>query len=376
MAKLSFSWSVYKCKFPESGNSSRVLIIADPQLTDFYSYKQSDGLLLNLTQFISDFYMKKSFSTIIQKMNPEIIVFLGDLMDGGREIKTELEYLKELSRFHHVFKAGAKKFYMAGNHDIGVRIVEDAYKRFTKYFQELNQDVKIGNTNLVLLDSIGLLADKDSEHYRNSFEFLNRNRTGANILFTHIPLYREEGMECGSLRNGKSLKQGRGYQYLNLIPQGLSAEILRKIDPVLTFSGDDHDDCVFTHDLDSGKFIEHTLPTFSWLQGNFNPGFGVLQVDHSVNSGEIFSNICLLPSQIWMYRSCIIFLILTIIMYCWNAKKKKQEYQSLPTTHGNFRFKRNSWSSSKQNYSVFSFLRLVVFVVLFYFILIASDYYA
>ena len=61
-----------------------------------------------------DFYMKKAFSTIVQEINPEIIVFLGDLMDGGREIKTELKYLKEFRRFNHIFKTESKKFYMAG----------------------------------------------------------------------------------------------------------------------------------------------------------------------------------------------------------------------------------------------------------------------
>ena len=377
MAKLSFYWSVSKCKLPKRENSTRVLIVADPQLTDFYSYKQSDGLLLEATQFISDFYMKKSFSTIIKDSAPDIIVFLGDLMDGGREIQTDVEYFKEFTRFNHVFKTDKTesiKLFMAGNHDIGISIIGDAYKRFIKNFGELNQEVKIGNTNLVLLDTIGLLAKADSAQYKNSVEFLHRNRTGSNILFTHIPLYRKDGMYCGSLRGSRSIKQGRGYQYLNLIPQQLSQEILTKIQPVLTLSGDDHDDCVLVHDLDSIKFVEHTLPTFSWLQGNFNPGYGVIQITHIGNSDEIFSNICFLPSQMWMYVNSIIFLIITIVLFCLNSQKRKQQYELLPT-YGNVRITRTSRNSSRKlDYSIGSFLKLVLFVLIFYFVLIIYDY--
>lgn len=366
ISKLVFTFSVYKCKVPAERNSSLILIIADPQLTDFYSYKQS-GLLLRLTEFFSDFYMKKSFQSVLA-LDPLMIIFLGDLMDGGREIDDDQDYNRELNRFNHVFKAKStiKKYYMPGNHDIGINIVPKAYKRFIENFGVNNQNVKVGNTNLVLLDSIGLLAKKESIQYNNSIEFLNSNRTGNSILFTHIPLYRKEGLDCGGLRRSKSLRQGRGYQYLNLIPQELSQQILRKIKPVLTFSGDDHDDCVYAHELDSKKFMEHTLPTFSWLQGNFYPGYGILQLNHFENSDEIYSNTCLLPSQMWMYINSILFLVITLLIFCLNSRKN--EYELLP-------FARNSSGNPMgQDYTIGSLLKLVVFVLILYFIIIISDY--
>ena len=66
---------------------TKILLISDPQLTDFYSYKQS-GILLGLTQFFSDLYMKRNYKYLLQKFNPHTTIFLGDLMDGGREIKS------------------------------------------------------------------------------------------------------------------------------------------------------------------------------------------------------------------------------------------------------------------------------------------------
>ena len=245
-----------KCNFPKFSNSSKILIIADPQLTDFYSYKQS-GLFLKLTLFFSDVFMKKSFRLVDGKFKPDIIVFLGDLLDGGREISLQNDYDLEKERFDFVFgKSHGQKIFMAGNHDIGVEIIPMAYDRFVAHFSSLNRNLTIGNTNLIFLDSIGLLADKESTYYTNSKEFLNQDQSKKNVLFTHIPLYRNANSDCGSLRINKPIKQGRGYQYINLIPQSLSEEILMKIKPVLVFSGDDHDDCVYTHKVDSLKFIE------------------------------------------------------------------------------------------------------------------------
>lgn len=366
ISNLVFTFSVYKCKIPLGRNSSRVLIVADPQLTDFYSYKQS-GLLLRLTEFFSDSYMKKSFKSILE-LNPQIVIFLGDLMDGGREIVDEQHYNREVDRFNHVFKATTtvKRYYMPGNHDIGINIVPEAYRRFKQNFGESNQNIKVGNTNLVLLDSIGLLARKDSIQYKNSIEFLRSNRTGNSILFTHIPLFRGEGLECGALRRATPLRQGRGYQYLNLIPQELSQQILQKIQPVLTFSGDDHDDCVYTHGLDSKKYIEHTLPTFSWLQGNLYPGYGILQLNHFENSDEIFSNTCLLPSQMWMYINSILLLAITLVVFF--IYSRKTEYELLPVA----RNLSGSWRN--QDYSSGSLIKLVLFVLILYFVLIIYDY--
>jgi hypothetical protein len=63
---------------------SSVVVIADPQLTDKYSYKQK-GIALWITEFYSDYYMKRNFRVIQHLLNPQVIIFAGDLMDGARE---------------------------------------------------------------------------------------------------------------------------------------------------------------------------------------------------------------------------------------------------------------------------------------------------
>jgi len=43
------------------------------------------GILLKLSQFYTDLYMKRNWQFIQQFLNPKMTIFLGDLMDGGRE---------------------------------------------------------------------------------------------------------------------------------------------------------------------------------------------------------------------------------------------------------------------------------------------------
>ncbi len=121
-ARLQVKW------FMRQENDIRVLIIADPQLTDRTSYnfaKSGPGFprlspqeelehsdiypaftVLWFIQLISDSYMRKSFSAllrirfvptkillpkskcfiyVVNLVRPNFIVFLGDLMDGGRK---------------------------------------------------------------------------------------------------------------------------------------------------------------------------------------------------------------------------------------------------------------------------------------------------
>ena len=61
----------YKCPSPLSDQLHdeqvyQVIILADPQLTDYYSYKQSRGSLsLSITEYYSDLYMRRNFNALM-----------------------------------------------------------------------------------------------------------------------------------------------------------------------------------------------------------------------------------------------------------------------------------------------------------------------
>ncbi|KAG0287594.1 hypothetical protein BGZ96_008488 [Linnemannia gamsii] len=78
-------------------NQYRMAIIADPQLTDWWSYHQS-GLLLALVEMYTDIYMKRSFRRLHASLRPDAVLFLGDLNDGGRNTD-EQTFVKNTGRF-------------------------------------------------------------------------------------------------------------------------------------------------------------------------------------------------------------------------------------------------------------------------------------
>jgi hypothetical protein len=59
------------------------MIVADPQVLDHRSYPGRPGHLTALSQFIVDLYLRKSWRAA-RKLRPHAVVFLGDMMDGGR----------------------------------------------------------------------------------------------------------------------------------------------------------------------------------------------------------------------------------------------------------------------------------------------------
>ncbi|ORY47382.1 Metallo-dependent phosphatase [Rhizoclosmatium globosum] len=336
---------MYSCSWPVTGKSGkdiRIALIGDPQLTDAYSYRQN-GLLLYLTQFYSDVFMKRNFKLLNYIYKPDYVLILGDIMDGGREWRDEQHpdyFDPELKRLKHIFllpQVEDKMIYMAGNHDIGFgpQIIPQAYKRHQHHFGDPNFSLSIANHTFIALDTLSYSGENESPYFQKADKFLRDfvatdPATQPRILLTHIPLFRPDNSPCGPLRNKPLIRQGRGYQYQNLVVESLSEHILQSVKPVLVLSGDDHDDCVYTHTSKSLTVPEHSIATFSWLQGNIYPGFALLAVNSDVSGvrDESAHQIgkCSLPPQLLIYKWYIWFLVITLVgcfgMAVWNRGKR------------------------------------------------------
>ncbi|KAG0052004.1 hypothetical protein BGZ83_003082 [Gryganskiella cystojenkinii] len=77
----------------------RIVVIADPQLTDWFSYKQT-GIGLWLTEFYTDLFMRRSFRRLHARFQPDAVLFLGDLLDGGRETMDQPRFERNKWRFY------------------------------------------------------------------------------------------------------------------------------------------------------------------------------------------------------------------------------------------------------------------------------------
>lgn len=79
---------------PETRSSSphHVLLVADPQLVDRSTYPGRFALASYLTKLVTDLNIRKNWLVAIRKQ-PDTIVFLGDVMDGGRLDTPDDEYV-------------------------------------------------------------------------------------------------------------------------------------------------------------------------------------------------------------------------------------------------------------------------------------------
>ncbi|ORX91843.1 Metallo-dependent phosphatase [Basidiobolus meristosporus CBS 931.73] len=300
-------------------------LIADPQITDAYSYKQH-GLVLRLVEFYTDIYMKRSYRILQSQLEPQVIFYLGDLFDGGREWDDDEVWFEELDRFNSVFstlKPNTYLFSVAGNHDIGFgnSTVPHAYTRYAENFGKINYSVDIGNHSFVVLNTMAL--SNEGSKYAEEAQILMQSSQETHlpkILLSHVPLFRPDSASCGPLRNGPiPIRQKVGYQYQNLIEEDISNTVLNTVKPVLVLSGDDHDQCEHRHRFTEGTAVEHTIGTFSWAQGNSIPSFGLLSLHNpdgvnTQNPEATYSlDICFLPNQLTIYIVYILALVCSII---------------------------------------------------------------
>ncbi|KAG0046885.1 hypothetical protein BGZ83_007960 [Gryganskiella cystojenkinii] len=314
---------------PAMKDRYRIAIIADPQLTDWYSYRQT-GFVLRLVQIYTDLYMRRSFRRLHSSLRPDAVLFLGDLNDGGRSSQGQV-FEEDSHRFYErVFatkstawnqepvimdetegkensitghysqvrdipetaadrqalrdEGRSLRLYVAGNHDVGIgnTLVRSSMIRFKKIFGSVNYEIEVGNHTLVVLDTLSLSSDiteirQESQLFLNQME--QETPTLPRILFTHVPLFRSDTTDCGDARETKQLILNRsGDQYRNMVNATLSRQILRGIQPDIVFSGDDHDWCEIAHSLDGTLTPEVTLRTFSFAQGIQRPSFVMLSL--------------------------------------------------------------------------------------------------
>ena len=174
---------------------------------DPHTYPDRPWPLSTLTIKHTDVYLRRAYSRIQRTLTPQTVLFLGDLLDGGREWGTRethspeeryrsygpLYWLWEYDRFAHIFlkewgqktKADSERrdgrriiASLPGNHDLGFGrgIQLPVRKRFETYLGEGNRVDVIGNHTFVSLDTVSLSARDQGgsdEIWGPGFDMLN-----------------------------------------------------------------------------------------------------------------------------------------------------------------------------------------------------------
>lgn len=328
--------------------TKRVALIGDPQLVDENTYARR-GLAMKLTQFYTDFYMRRNYRHLRRILAPDLVVFTGDLFDGGREWGDD-KWEAELKRYRTVFPADEIAIdSLPGNHDIGMAdgVRPEILARFAAHFGSPSRVVRAGAWDIVLLDTVSLSstdkavaaeARKFLESLVRSTSFLSTSRSAKRprMLVTHVPLYRPPDGPCGPLREStQPILIQQGHQYQNVLVPSLSDEIWDKVKPDVVFAGDDHDYCDYRHEdrsrgvpppastssspghdksktgasqAGSKGVREINVKSFSWAMGIQHPGFQVVDLSPD---GHYDTQLCRLPGQLPIFASYAIALLLT-----------------------------------------------------------------
>ncbi|KAK9462735.1 Metallo-dependent phosphatase-like protein [Lipomyces oligophaga] len=326
---------------------TRIVVLADPQIVDDNTYPGRPRALERATEMYSDIYLHRVWTGIATWLQPDAIIFLGDLFDGGREWKDNFKWEAEYNRFRRIFPdRNVPLYYVVGNHDIGIGtgVLSETVDRFEKFFGEANGVFELGNHSLVLLDSLSLMNREDQSINNKSRKLLQNLATEKpelpRVLFTHIPLFRPGDANCGSKREGsKSLPLTKGYQYQTALDQDLTSEILTSICPVVIFSGDDHDACEYTHEylnpITSTLVYtqEFTVKSVSMAMGVWWPGFELISLWNPGQLDYTFqTKLCVLPSQytIWMIYGISALLTIVTLAVVYLIAISRRPWQAIP----------------------------------------------
>ncbi|KAG8985750.1 hypothetical protein FRB90_004473, partial [Tulasnella sp. 427] len=349
----SFFWSLSDCRWPDrafrradpKANPNHALIVADPHFKDSRVFsKSSAGLATRLREFFVRLNVRKSWNAA-SRLNPQIVIVLGDMLDQGRAIMTDDEYETYYQRFHDTFKHNpyVQFIYVTGNHDVGLgshrSFSGQARRRFRQKFGPEQQVFEFGNHSFVAIDAPGLV---DEDYRRHAAEVDFEDWQGAKagpisfvkavknnppppdkptILLSHIPLARPNTASCGPHREApRGIHRGAGYGFQNLLGKETTHFVLQSVKPALVFSGDDHDYCDYVHrnpsggpgaGSGSGDIREVTVRTFSMAEGVQRPGFHLLSL-YTPQGGlpRRADAPCLLPDQrkvwVWVYLPAVL----------------------------------------------------------------------
>jgi len=369
---------------------SHVLLVADPQILDHRSYPERGPYLTFLTQLVVDLNLRKNWWVALRK-RPHAVVFLGDMMDGGRFDMTDNEYERYYQRFKSIFvvPADIPTYFIPGNHDIGLRASKffspRAHARYISHFGPLNSQVTIANHTFVLLDAPSLVAEDNERlnHAKTYKDWTPRRggpvelvksiakepRNGSVVLLSHIPLSRDT-FDCGPLREKGTIRPGIGFGYQNTLGKEVTGFLLEELQPSVIFSGDDHDYCEILHPSVTHKATsqirEVSVKSLSMAMGIKRPGFQLLslapqgQTEDATKIQRTHADVpCILPDQIAIYLSAYVplllvslFMVLVSNALCVPSKTRQlRRRSSSPKTRTTLRFRQSGDSSDEEHWS-------------------------
>ncbi|KAJ8037040.1 hypothetical protein HOLleu_17760 [Holothuria leucospilota] len=304
---------------PKSENDVRILFVGDPQLQGASEHPVVMGSLM---RWDADRYLEKYFGLALSAFEPNVVIFMGDLIDEGSAAGDE-EYSKYAKRFKSLFSVPdhVLAIYIAGDNDLGGEegqtITLEKVQRFENHFSPVNEILQYKHVRFYKMDFLPFLhqipepkLDKQLQQLLTEFNQKPKDDT-IRVLLSHHPIHE--------------------------IMLHRHITIMQTLHPLYAFSAHTHYSGYVVHDLQKlMKFFnnimpspnkgykldprgniqmeEHKIPTCNYRMGVPSTAYAIATID---GSGELHYALLWLPSRFQQLRYYFLFLMATVVFLLW-----------------------------------------------------------
>ncbi|XP_068621479.1 metallophosphoesterase 1 [Battus philenor] len=296
-AMQPYYWHNIKCP-QEDTSCTKIMFIADPQIQGEMAKPPPLSYLFN---WDSDRFLRSTFTVALKHFQPDVLVYLGDLMDEG-SIATMVQFHYYVKRLSNIFDVSypVTQVWLPGDNDIGGEnepIRKDKLEEFEKVF---DQPAVINFKNISFYKVNGIT---------HSFPHSTEN-DNYKIVVSHYPtLWRSpfgkqvnEAIQpnvyfCAHEHKSKYMIKDKDWR-------NVAARILKPGDSVLSI------------EKSKGDIYEIYVPTCSYRMGTDSIGYGAAIVENNqLMRYTVFWSPRRFP-YLYVYAAFLIIIVIYTFIYC------------------------------------------------------------
>ncbi|XP_047514761.1 uncharacterized protein LOC125056000 isoform X2 [Pieris napi] len=291
-------WKNLQCQSEQS--CTKILFIADPQIQGELAVPPPLSYLFN---WDSDRYLKSTFSIVENYFRPDILVYLGDLMDEG-SISTRAQFHGYVKRLSEIFDSRypVVQVWIPGDNDIGGEnepIKHDKIEEFRTVYSQPNVIV-FKNISFYKVSTITYSVPQPLENDLNfkiaisHYPVIERTAYAKKVIDSIHP----DIFFCAHEHKSKYVKFKRDYA-------SKETHLLSYNDPVLSIS------------FDNNWLYEIYVPTCSYRMGTSKIGYGAAVVEK--NNQQLKYTVFWSPARfpyLFFYLLMLVILIGYTLLCC------------------------------------------------------------
>lgn len=284
---LSYTMCAMNWPVPEDVKEEhvKVLIAADPQIL---STDSEPGFPFNyIAVWDADRFVSRGFQLALWRTRPQVVIFLGDVLDDGSTssdegFRAKAEHFKNLLRIPDYVE---RTIYVPGDNDIGGEGMDEVTpNKVSRFFSAFKQ------TEVDSFKFIDFIQIRIMDAYGNETQPLPEDKNRMRILLSHMPLLPI---------TRKTIKETIIGHHPSLIFSGHEHESFHFIGKKDVARAEEFwplrdNDSIWKIETVTEKLHEVTVPTCSYRMGKKSYGYGSAVIG---KSGLVHYNVLWLPSR-------------------------------------------------------------------------------